>query len=107
MITANELRIGNIVSDSGGMPYIIDATDIIALESSEDRGKVNLDYNALTLTEEWLLKFDFKEISPGLYNNSGIHVYLNGEVPQPFLKSVHQLQNLFYALCGKELNIKP
>ncbi len=64
MITAKELRIGNIVSDLGGMPYIIDATDIIALESSEDRGKVNLDYNVLPLTEEWLLKFNFKEISP-------------------------------------------
>lgn len=82
----------------------------------------------IPLTEEWLLKFGFKpNILTFIYNNIEVafdskkylrlcgYSFISGdEYPIPSsnkcfikpIKYVHQLQNLYFALCGKELIIK-
>ena len=74
----------------------------------------------IPLTEEWLLKFGFKESKTFFGRNSfekdGYHLIKNGKyfeflvigssVILAKIKYVHQLQNLYFALTGKELEIK-
>ena len=107
---ANELRVGNWVSQYG-LNFKLEL---------EDFKKPNL--NPIPLTEEWLLKFGFEEqgksiifsiehqgmklvidIYQGLNN---IHlVFENMSAPLIKIKYVHQLQNLFFALTGEELKL--
>lgn len=90
-------------------------------------------FEPIPLTEEWLLKFGFEkrvnfEYSDGSKSDTNIFItdsfmvnnydekywslckmkYFNQveSVLQTELKYVHQLQNLFFALTGKELTIK-
>ena len=87
----------------------------------------NKSIGGIPLTEEWLLKFGFERFRgmykpfelPGNYNpsfqitdektNGNEIVYLtdcdDGRIGNPILY-VHQLQNLYFALTGKELEIK-
>ncbi len=72
-------------------------------------------YQPITLTEEWLLKFGFEKRSIIQENDS---YYLNGEIVwvtkkgfryfqnRNIIQHVHQLQNLYFALTGEELTIK-
>jgi hypothetical protein len=121
MILAQELRIGNLVlipyNKSNKQEGFYEATisqigDFGAYIKPED-------YEPILLTEEWLLKFGFewkqiKDLSSytlpklELYhyssnNNKIFFEYADGEVE---LKYVHQLQNLYWVLCGEELTIK-
>ena len=71
----------------------------------------------IPLTKEWLVKFGF-EIYGGHWSNGSIRMLISPTVSggdiilSPYLgyaleiKHVHQLQNLFYALTQKELEIK-
>jgi hypothetical protein len=125
---ATELRIGNWVALKSG------TIESIVLELNYD--KVHLQGNVIInredqikgipLTEEWLLKFGFdsKECKKGhtaIICGSTYFVLtypqIMGEWQVDFcwvfdqfkfveLKYVHQLQNLYFALCGKELTIK-
>ena len=118
-LTANELRIGNYVWYGDGELKI----DINVLYDIDV-------YNALgtegiPLTEEWLLKFGFE--NEGLHGNRFVHNKLIGDgnrfiIETDFIllypkinfddccwsefKYVHQLQNLYFALTGNELEIK-
>jgi len=75
----------------------------------------------IPLTEEWLLKFGLKEVYFDVENNkdyilNSLHIQHHLEVndfvctnTEPYfisIKSVHQLQNLYFALTGEELTIK-
>ena len=68
-------------------------------------------YNPIPLTEEWLLKFGFKNIKFKYEINNFIiwldprstYYYLNYEGGNIEIKYVHELQNLYFALTGKEL----
>jgi len=88
----------------------------------------------IPLTEEWLLKFGFEEehdehgyglvfkfkttqdvFMKVIYEHEFRGLYLDKNMNKGFYgfrfsnidyKYVHQLQNLFYALCGEELTIK-
>ena len=82
----------------------------------------------IPLTEEWLLKFGFHK-HHGEYYNETIAIWEKGylwyfsiypledmedELPDMsahrtghYVKCVHQLQNLYHALTGEELNLKP
>ena len=83
----------------------------------------------IPLTEEWLLKFGFKKYKYSLNFKIKANKYWSlGELKQGYLKikliktskwrvenfgnksvflySVHQLQNLYFALTGEELKIK-
>ena len=114
---AAELRIGN---------YVYTDNEYIIKSYSPD-GLFNIltkieNYKPIPLTEEWLLKFGFEDLDTYLkldfgklslvYYVDGEKLYLfidNGEECGSFhlkhIKSVHQLQNLYFALTGKELTI--
>jgi hypothetical protein len=118
---AEELRIGNLVlipyNKSNKQEGFYEAT----ISKIGDFGSYIKpeDYEPILLTEEWLLKFGFewkqiKDLSSytlpklELYhyssnNNKIFFEYADGEVE---LKYVHQLQNLYWVLCGEELTIK-
>ena len=121
---ASELRIGNIL----WWDYIADnaaVTSIDTLQVSLDRSERSMididDLNPIPITEEWLLKFGFKDDEPHNYINvdehgamqimfdqyrkvvsiftAGAHYYMKE------IQYVHQLQNLYFALTGEELTI--
>jgi hypothetical protein len=121
-IQANELRIGNWVTyhdpDEGDMPCRIDGTDIAKLEIDDDyRAK----HSPIELTPEILEKCGFSKTS---YDGESWYEYeakngivfceddKNGycEVSLDLydcirVKYVHELQNLYFALTGKEIKI--
>jgi hypothetical protein len=132
-IKASELRIGNLVKDRGGKTLSIDRfygnkieMNVKGMPSSENG--IPLYYHPLTeeisycqpipLTEEWLLKFGFEKNSYwfkddnmlrfGLIDNK-LHCSI-GNDENGFLYNrinyVHQLQNLYFALTGQELEFK-
>ena len=122
MIQTNELRIGNYV---GGLFDIEQVSVIKAITEndfsyeriSDEEYFIGNSIKPIPLTEEWLLKFGFEfgiklqnfvkgkhqfvELGfiNGYFSEIGIFYYgLKTEI-----KSVHQLQNLYFALTGKEL----
>jgi hypothetical protein len=64
----------------------------------------------IPLTEEWLVKFGFKPlVKDWQIKGLIIHARKRGFVVNnriPILKTVHQLQNLYFALTGEELTLK-
>jgi hypothetical protein len=67
-------------------------------------------FEPIPLTEEWLLKFEFKRFSKD-FSKKGIiiHTRKRGYVLRksvPDILYVHQLQNLYFALTGQELEFK-
>jgi len=122
-----ELRLGNLVEYPGwnkdGTKAIFKVRDIF-LEGdriSLTNGIIQLPNTSIEvikpipLTEEWLVKFGF-ESNPyqDRYENKSIHIECNklrGKTElwierMPHIKYIHQLQNLYWVLCGKELTLK-
>ena len=128
MIQPKELRIGNYIEyriqdelderKDWWELSTIDAADIAILESGIDE-----DFRPIPLTEEILLKFGFY-FEDGFYclriNNTAFMTiillgsYANYELSNFRQKivfsrgefsGVHQLQNLFYCLCGIDLEL--
>ena len=112
---ANELRIYNYVLAEVGLPslniHCILANDIVDIS----KGFVNV--SPIPLTEEWLLKFGFTQCENEYWYEKGFFgishegcVNLQGRgnnefVAEAVIKYVHQLQNIYYALTGSELQI--
>ena len=82
--------------------------------SEEDKNTLS----PIPLTEEWLIKFGFasNEYKDEFYksyihldceytDHNTFNVAFKGLKLSIDVKYVHQLQNLFFALCGEELNI--
>jgi len=75
-------------------------------------------YFGILLTEEWLLKFGFNNTMAGIpsfhngmfglfWENGSLFLLTQGVCLEiPYIKSVHHLQNLIFALTGEELTIK-
>jgi len=129
---ANELRIGNKVSYEGSNVTV----STIADDEVTFSDYVSFDYpqikdiSGIELTEEWLVKFGFNEdiifagsmISKKLhysprYNKKEIIISVQFdefENTNKFIllyyhtkiEYVHQLQNLYFALTGEELELK-
>ncbi|WPO89880.1 hypothetical protein [Chryseobacterium sp. HR92] len=127
---ANEMRIGNFVFDKGGNIEIVHEVskygDLYRINERDP------DYfSPIPLTEEWLNKFGFQldqyvEIESLIDEVDGREMYLELEYGErgavicisaddpdesmnirlKYVKYVHQLQNLFFALKGKELILK-
>jgi hypothetical protein len=119
MIQPNELRLGNWVLINGHVSEIVG----IGLNEAEYALKgisiTPIDYDELTpipLTEDLLLKCGFDTIQDGWY-----HLYLKNRIitwnlydnklridgiQTNHIKSLHQLQNLYFALTGDELNVE-
>lgn len=106
-MNAKELRIGNLVNVDL-KSYKISGGDIYNLENY--RKIYGHLYKPIHLNEEWLLKFGFdKEIRSELWLRPDFWVKEMLLLPNSFyrmgleIKYVHQLQNLYFALTGKEL----
>jgi hypothetical protein len=104
-----ELRIGNLIQE-GKVEQIDNSIDEVYYSGD---GYYQSNYccnlNPIPLTEEWLLKFGFEKSSKHIFKKDGFlisldivfEVFLGNIVVE--IKYVHQLQNLFYCLSGKEL----
>lgn len=131
MIQANELRIGNYYMYAGNDGIVYAKVNTIQYNQFgllSDCDGVNFGICApIPITEEWLLKFGFKKdefilkFSVGLFwciNNCddsfyidfdedfrGFYIGLNGYGYLKNINHIHELQNLYFALTNKELNI--
>jgi hypothetical protein len=105
-----ELRIGNLVEFDGVNNKIesLDLGKYIALSDIIVFEQVHIDdLKPIELTEEWLIKFKFKKFGPDFINPSllirntteGFKTIRHGIM----VNHLHQLQNLYFALTGKEL----
>jgi len=130
MINPKELRVGNLVEYNENICVITDIhgyMERVHLEGAGNGNPVHVSkLKGIPLTEEWLKQCGFiesideddeEEIS-ALFN-SGIKImhfflapestgyyYDNGTFEETHIKYVHQLQNLYFALTYKELEIK-
>ncbi len=95
MIQSNELRIGNIVQKQGEF-FIVDFITIRMAHNYDPIPLINVDgfLHALELP---------KNIHIDYISDQGKYL-IHGEEIQ--IKYLHQLQNLYFALTGTELNIK-
>lgn len=111
MIQASELRVGNYLKSD--VVVKIDARTIF------DIWDISKKYEPIPITEEWLFKFGFVDghkceeyhnfiiLDPFFIvaykkNNYHLHVYGKFNIE---IKYIHQLQNLYFALTGKELEL--
>jgi hypothetical protein len=109
---ANELRVGNWIIGCNGKYLQICEDGMEILMGARNYG----DFDLIPLTHEILKKAGFVSFEDGWYgltpfrkgymwtwNIYDRHLQWNGNiVPCQYL---HQLQNLYYALTGEELNI--
>ena len=130
MIAPKELRMQNLVyvtETDQIVPITAINLDIGVIVNRSLRMLAFTEIEPIELTEEWLLKFGFeigddgssnllhsyKEAFYGdnpvtkdylliLKNTGGAWFYRNGYFK---INTVHQLQNLYYSLCGEELKI--
>ena len=115
------LKIGNLVSaiTCDGSEAVDIVSELILVDDSVffktlkgwSKGR------PIPLTEEWLLKFGFSLVSYRFFISGGHEVrssafmfnrfsYFIGSIYIAEVEYVHQLQNLYFALTGKELEIK-
>lgn len=120
MIKAEELRIGNWITDRNDfhMQVVSLGSDYMYADFEGNEGDVwefnfeNNKPNPIPLTEEILLKCGFEK-------GKGTILFLNGFYYDTFdgefsfisiiinnIKYLHQLQNLHYILTGQELEVK-
>jgi hypothetical protein len=119
---AKELRIGNFINyriedkfDERKEWLEVSEIDAIDLQCIDD-----IYYSPIPITKEWLIKFGFKKNNRAYkLSNFGKFIFfeqlnsfgfypaglLNSLIRMDNLKSVHQLQNLYFALTGEELEI--
>ncbi len=134
MIDVKQLRIGNLIHPRGDCDEVVDVTDIDEYGSIgttaffyNNIGTCDTrDSEAcgIPITPEWLEKFGFTGLEYGVWDGPKIELedsvewftieeYRGGFIlkgsewvmGKPF-HSVHQLQNLYFALTGEELQIK-
>lgn len=111
----NELRIGNYVNVPHGNIQI-DHFIKDGCHFTDGCGGTFASLHPIHLTEEWLEKFGFKNFEKDgfrlkwdepMEEYSFIIKSMQGcEVDCAGVRYVHQLQNLYFALTGKELEIK-
>ena len=110
---ARELRIGNLVYDLSNELIIVHGIDDIDV-FNKNMGDIPLhSINPIPITEEWFDRFGYSIC--GFKHN---HLVVRGhriwrcegmwlcDKNGVIIKHVHQLQNLFFALTGKELELK-
>jgi hypothetical protein len=115
---AQDLRIGNLIYAPSGVEKYVFGTSYKTilytshLENSTYSEAYDYECEPIQLTEEWLLKFGYKEkdledgkIITVIENNKCIGFIINNLSSMVILKHVHQLQNLYFALTNNELEI--
>jgi len=129
---ANELRIGNLINyrivdkmDERQEWIEVSEIDYNDLRILGIKDEINQDYQRIELTEKWLERLGFSvinESSAGRRYGYVIDGIFSSDLTFTFwkttkeagkffrgdleLKSIHQLQNLYFALTDKELIIK-
>jgi hypothetical protein len=116
----NEFRLGNIV-------YFVSEEHVVVVEGVSSRLRPDCGHFELSgisvpqkgihikpvpLTEEWLVRFGFEELTSIKWRKGNLVLTNFGHridwvVTDDFgvnLKYVHQLQNLYFALTGEELS---
>ena len=119
MIQANELRIGNYISDIWSPNGFFKVTQLKKFSAvyGKDFTALYDNLNPIPLTEEILLKAGFeKDIESLFYRNSFIIAktktrwafYHNGLTGGELARIdyIHELQNLIFALTGEEIKIE-
>ena len=98
MINAKELRIGNLLQCAGSDNYFeVTADDLQIIDTGSSKAK------PIPLTEDWLLKFGLKK-GFVFFIDKEFNLFFRGNFIIE-LRSVHQLQNLYFGLTGKELEL--
>jgi len=107
---ANELRIGNIIKQG-----TIKSFYEYGVHWGFGCSTKFSDIEPIELTEEWLVKFGFKDSGFATWSKNKItirnpiqNIYkfrVSDSVGFVYIEYVHQLQNLYSALTGNELNI--
>lgn len=125
MITQNELRIGNIIkSYLTGEIVHTDWLVIKHISYGNYQNSYHTDqpvYEPIPITDDWLIRLGFEEpkgyggfvidddytytLHPILTMDQCYSFYIN-ESHETVVRYVHQLQNLYFALTGKELKLK-
>lgn len=109
MIDSKELRIGNLIY-SESVVVAADGRTIFDLAYWEKP-----QYQPIPITPEWLERFGFLPYpfnGGWRHESSWLDIDNMGDYFQyphgcAEIRSIHQLQNLYYALTGQELTIKP
>ncbi len=109
---ATELRIGNWINDGDG-DFTVSRKTLAHVETFPNK------FKPIPLTEEWLVKLGFEKDEMGYYYiDDEIYSFVDREqkgfmlviayveYKETYIKHVHQLQNLYFALIGEELTIK-
>lgn len=127
---ANELRIGNIINAYGYDVFVKKIeNDSVSFDCNSDQGRPVYDdifiedANHVPLTEEWLVKLGLNRYAKDnwgnfrykfsddryeirkQHNDTELQVLFEGN-GLVWVKYVHQLQNLYFALTGEELTSK-
>ena len=123
---ANELRVGNLVTyrslkELKVMELLSTFTRVLIDNNQTDWISVGYDFlDPIPLTEEWLLKFGFEKTKenfltydlgklsiymPSFHYKKGRTYFNSWVIIEESPKTVHQLQNLYFCLCGKELEL--
>ena len=109
---AREVRLGNLVIDGHDMEKV-NARMIAMLAGN------HADFDPIPINKELLTQLGFENVFDENYQAGKIVVELNEKCtyvyvvcPMPWIelehiKYVHQLQNLYFALTGEELTLKP
>ncbi|MFV0149770.1 hypothetical protein OBJ95_06055 [Empedobacter falsenii] len=109
-MNANELRIGNYLLGYDNNYFTWDYGHYDLCSKGIDADELGM---PIELTEEILLKCGFKEIRKGVFKLKDWYIDLTSKVwkfkreyQDINFKHLHQLQNLYFALTGKELEIE-
>jgi hypothetical protein len=119
---AKDLRIGNLVMYSNNSTiFTVSGLHEFGMDCFDDIEETYIEYDqfeGISLTEEWLLKFGFEfkptgdEVYEQIWKMENFEIWEHSEgFCHDFhnggdLKYVHQFQNLYFALTGEELTIK-
>jgi hypothetical protein len=124
MIKLNELRLGNLVwLKSHHYPVRVEEMfksydDLVVLSTDLHSGEKLEDYEGIPLTEEILIKAGFEKKDYVFFiGHHGFCLAFDGQdyclhqnpdtdVVIAYCRFLHQLQNLYFLIRGKELNIE-
>lgn len=115
---ARELRMGNLLMYQGQV-IEIDIAPLFFFSKGSAFMKKFETVEPIPLTEEWLLKFGCEQVYADLFKldrhdydfefrimGGNTQVKIAGDTLLKNLNYVHQLQNLYFALTGEELELK-
>ena len=112
IIRASELRLGNWVEQpNDGFTRVTAVLNDLQIKTETDY--VDKYCMPIPLTKEWLLKFGFKEFEKDcrtffILNGLKLEMSNGGNIyyKKMYIDSIHQLQNLYFALKQEELIYK-